>query len=336
MNAEQALEQLDRVDREGGRRDAADVLRRGDRDRPAAPIVPRGTNPLGALDFPAVMSNISYLDGVSGGNMFAITAEGAKKIAAKMMGGELEDDGNEVPELALSAVGEAANQMLAAAAAATAKVLGEEVEIDPPQTRVVTDAEEAMADQPMTQHVTSVSFSVLGEPCRLVQLVPQSFVVKMQFALQERAGEIDPADAAARRRMPARACACTGDWLRESKLRLSVELGRAQMPASKSVGLPHGSIVELNRQADEPVDLLRERRAVRARAAAARGRHRLGRPHRKLPQRAGRRGRHSHCKPKLNPRTKRRSIQWLEYLSSTTPCSCGRSSRTPSTRAAMK
>src|SRR5918997_1612606 len=104
----------------------------------------------------------------------------------QMMGGELPDDGSgdEIPELALSAVGEAANQMLAAAAAATSKVLGEEVEIDPPQTRVVDDAESAMADQPMTQHVTSVSFSVLGEPCRLVQLIPQSFIVKMQFALQ--------------------------------------------------------------------------------------------------------------------------------------------------------
>jgi flagellar motor switch protein FliN/FliY len=219
--------------------------------------VPRGTNPLGALEFPAVVAGIQYLDGVSGGNLFAITAEGAKKIAAQMMGGELEDDGQDVPELALSAVGEAANQMLAAAAAATAKVLGEEVEIDPPQIRVVADAEEAMADQPMTQHVTSVSFSVLGEPCRLVQLVPQSFIVKMQFALQERAGEIDPAVAAAGAAAEPTAAerGSTGHWLRESKLRLSVELGRAQMPASKAVTLPNGSIVELNRAADEPVDL---------------------------------------------------------------------------------
>jgi flagellar motor switch protein FliN/FliY len=251
MNAENALDQLT----ESTAQAVAETLRMfcGDGiEMTGSNIVPRGTNPLGALDFPAVMSNISYLDGVSGGNIFAITAEGAKKIAATMMGGELEDDGNEIPELALSAVGEAANQMLAAAAAATAKVLGEEVEIDPPQTRIVTDAEQAMADQPMTQHVTSVSFSVLGEPCRLVQLVPQSFIVKMQFALQERAGEIDPheADGSHGPDRPA-----DGDWLRESKLRLSVELGRAQMSASRAVALPAGAIVELNRQSDEPVDL---------------------------------------------------------------------------------
>jgi flagellar motor switch protein FliN/FliY len=256
MNAEQALDQLT----ESTARAVVDTLQTFCGEEIAiagSTVVPRGTNPLGALDFPAVVAGIQYLDGVSGGNLFAITAEGAKKIAAQMMGGELEDDGQDVPELALSAVGEAANQMLAAAGAATAKVLGEEVEIDPPQIRVVGDAEEAMADQPMTQHVTSVSFSVLGEPCRLVQLIPQSFIVKMQFALQERAGEIDPAVAAAGAAAEPTASqrGSTGDWLRESKLRLSVELGRAQMPASKAVTLPNGSIVELNRQADEPVDL---------------------------------------------------------------------------------
>jgi flagellar motor switch protein FliN/FliY len=257
MNADQALEHLTEQTAQA----VVDTLQMfcGEEITIAgSTVVPRGTNPLGALEFPAVVAGIQYLDGVSGGNLFAITAEGAKKIAAQMMGGELEDDGNEVPELALSAVGEAANQMLAAAAAATAKVLGEEVEIDPPQIKVVADAEEAMADQPMTQHVTSVSFSVLGEPCRLVQLIPQSFIVKMQFALQERAGEIDPADAAAGAGADVPGAfvrGTSGDWLRESKLRLSVELGRAQMPASRAVTLPSGSIVELNRQADEPVDL---------------------------------------------------------------------------------
>src|SRR4051812_25578006 len=153
--------------------------------------VPNGTNPLGALSYPAVLSNVSYLEGVSGGNLFVISADGAKALAAMMMGGELEDDGSDVPELALSAVGEAANQMLAAAAAATSKVLGEEVEIDPPQTRVVASADEAMEGQPMTQHVMSVSFSLLGHQCRLIQLVPQAFVVKMQYALEERASEVD-------------------------------------------------------------------------------------------------------------------------------------------------
>ena len=98
------------------------------------------------------------------------------------------------------------------------------------------------------------SFSVLGEPCRLIQLIPQSFIVKMQFALQERAGEIDPVEDDGVDAEPASRVA-GGDWLRESKLRLTVELGRARMASAEVVGLPPGSVVELNRQADEPVDL---------------------------------------------------------------------------------
>jgi flagellar motor switch protein FliN/FliY len=256
MNAEHALEQLTASTAKAVA-ETLEMFCGGQVEMTGTTVVPRGANPLGALDFPAVTASIQYLDGVSGGNLFAITANGAKKIAETMMGGALpeDDSGDEVPELVLSAVGEAANQMLAAAAAATAKVLGEEVEIDPPQVHVVTSAEQAMADQPMTQHVTAVSFTVLGEACRLVQLVPQSFIVKMQFALQDRAGEIDPADAPPAHEPGARIRGTTSDWLRESKLNLSVELGRARLTAAKAVALPPGSIVELDRQADEPVDL---------------------------------------------------------------------------------
>jgi flagellar motor switch protein FliN/FliY len=149
--------------------------------------------------------------------------------------------------------------MLAAAAAATSNVLGDEVEIDPPQTRVVASADEAMEGQPMTQHVMSVSFSLLDHQCRLIQLVPAAFVVKMQYALEERASEVDmDADNSAIAGSQAAADSSahsSGDWLRESKLRLSVELGRARMSAARSVGMGPGSIVELDRQADEPVDL---------------------------------------------------------------------------------
>jgi flagellar motor switch protein FliN/FliY len=33
------------------------------------------------------------------------------------------------------------------------------------------------------------------------------------------------------------------------------ELGRAQMPSAQVVGMPPGSVVELNQAADEPIDL---------------------------------------------------------------------------------
>ena len=38
-------------------------------------------------------------------------------------------------------------------------------------------------------------------------------------------------------------------------VRVCAELGRARMPTAEVVGLPPGAVVELNRQADEPIDL---------------------------------------------------------------------------------
>jgi flagellar motor switch protein FliN/FliY len=43
--------------------------------------------------------------------------------------------------------------------------------------------------------------------------------------------------------------------LRAIKVRVWAELGRSRMPIGKLVGTPAGAVVDLDRQADEPVDL---------------------------------------------------------------------------------
>ena len=88
--------------------------------------------------------SVSYVDGVTGGNVFLITLDGARNLAASMMGmDEPEDpDATELSELELSAVSEAMNQMMASAAAATSVVLGTEVEISTPETKIFTSADD--------------------------------------------------------------------------------------------------------------------------------------------------------------------------------------------------
>ena len=102
-------------------------------------IVPNGASPLQSIPAPSVAANVSYVDGVTGGNVFVVTRLGARRLAAAMMGMEppAEDDGSDLDEIELSAVGEAMNQSMAAAAGATGKVLGQEVEISVPETRVL-------------------------------------------------------------------------------------------------------------------------------------------------------------------------------------------------------
>ena len=215
-------------------------------------IVPAGSNPLQTLPTPAVTTSVSYVDGVTGGNVFVMPLKGARALAAAMMGEEPpEDEADDLTELELSAVGEAMNQMMAAAANGTSAVLGTEVEIGPPDTRVLTSLDNALDGHDDAAHVTSGVFTVFGEPCRLVQLVPNAFVMRMTKALDELGAEYlgDQGPSAAGD------SAGLDESMRAIEVRVWAELGRRRMPIGQLIGTPPGAVVELDREADEPVDL---------------------------------------------------------------------------------
>ena len=101
-------------------------------------------------------------------------------------------EGAEAPplsELEMSAIAEAANQMMAAAAAAIGVVLGQEIEISTPDTRVLDDPGSAADVYGTAPHATSTTFMIAGEACRLIQLVPRAFVVRMVRAIDEESAE---------------------------------------------------------------------------------------------------------------------------------------------------
>ena len=214
-------------------------------------IVPPGGEPLGVLPTPAVAASVSYVDGVTGGNVFVMPLAAARALAAAMMGeAPPEDEATELTELELSAVGEAMNQMMAAGANATSAVLGTEVEIAPPDTRVLASLDEALEGHDSAAHVTSGVFTVFGQPCRLIQLVPNAFVVRMTQAFDDLGAEYVGDQAAI-----AQGGAALDDSLRAVPLRVWAELGRKRMPIGALIGTPAGAVVELDRHADEPVDL---------------------------------------------------------------------------------
>jgi flagellar motor switch protein FliN/FliY len=208
-----------------------------------------GTDPLTGILTPAVATNVSYVDGVTGGNLFVVTVEAGRRLAAAMMGAEAPEPGGELSELELSAVSEAMNQMIAGAAGATSVVLGEEVEIGTPETRILAQPADAEGLYVKTPHATIVGFKIFGEPCRLVQLVPNAFVVRIGRALGEQSGEV------LAEQVEGEGGAFGGDVLRGVALRVWAELGRARLPIGRAVGLAPGSVVELDRGGDDPVDL---------------------------------------------------------------------------------
>ena len=207
------------------------------------------------MPVPSVAMSVSYVDGVTGGNVFLLTLEGARLLAASMMGMDQPEDpdATELSELELSAVSEAMNQMMASAAAATSVVLGTEVEISTPETKSFTAADEIADAYPTTPHAVRTAMTVCGEPARLVQLVPNAFVVRMSSALDDLGAEVAPTPAAS----PGGAAPSlpSAPSLAGIPVRVWAELGRARMPSAQVVGLPAGAVVELDKQADEPIDL---------------------------------------------------------------------------------
>jgi flagellar motor switch protein FliN/FliY len=207
-------------------------------------VVPAGTHPLADIPMPAVLADVSYVDGVTGGNVLVMSVAGARRLATVMMGMDPEalEPADDLTELEYSAVGEAMNQMMSAAAMATSAVLDEEVEIAPPDVRLVRSTEEATAHWDHAGQATTVTFTVGGAPCTLVQLIPNAFIVRMTRAFEEQTAEYDT-------EVP------LSETLRGVQVRVWAELGRARMPSGQLVGMPSGALVELDREADEAIDL---------------------------------------------------------------------------------
>lgn len=220
-------------------------------------LVPEGGSPFTGLEPGAVATSVSYVDGVTGGNIFVLSQAGARALAIAMgAASEEEGEGGELSELQLSAVAEAGNQLMAAAAGAIGVILGQEVEISPPNTRVIAELQKDAARWGSAPHAIYTTFLVGGEPCRLIQLVPSAFVVRMVRAIDEREGE------ELSRQLQAGAGEARGsesDGLREAigdvNVRVWAELGRTRLPLGRALSLPLGAVVDLDCGADAPVDI---------------------------------------------------------------------------------
>ena len=241
MNTEQALLTLasttsDAVRDALGALAPGEVLQRGTRVNSAAS---RATDEIAV---PAVVASIAYVDGIEGGNLLLMPVAAARRLAAAMAGQTAPEDSDaDLTEMELSAIGEAMNQVMSSASTATGSVLRQSVEIAAPETTVV-DTQQALDDVvPEEGQATSADFSLFGLDCRFVHLVPPAFLALLQDAL-----EVDPTDD-------------LQEPLREAMLDVDVrvwaELGRRRMPIGNLIGSPAGAVVELDREADDAIDL---------------------------------------------------------------------------------
>ncbi len=86
---------------------------------------------------PYLIVEVGYTVGIDGNNLLAIREQDALVIASLMMGGDGTNLASQLDEIAMSAVGEAMNQMMGAVATSLSTMFNKKVDISPPKTSMI-------------------------------------------------------------------------------------------------------------------------------------------------------------------------------------------------------
>ncbi len=222
-------------------------------------------DPLGGLSYPLVTVEVSYVSGVNGANLFALTPQQAASLAGAMMGGD-EPASDELSDIELSAVSEAMNQMMGAATSVLADGVGLEIEVAPPMCQVIATVEDAR--RIFERPAFAARFQITSDrlTADVVQLVSADFALHLQdaFAAADTARGVGapggPARSAAAATNAAAATTTTSalsmDTFHTVNVRVSAELGRTRIGVAEAMNLPPGAIVELDRLPSDPIDIL--------------------------------------------------------------------------------
>ena len=210
-----------------------------------AEVLEDAAGALAGCEVPGVLVHAAPSDGVTGPLVMALTVAGARRVAAVL--GAIDEEeaevGGDLGDRELSAVRDVTARIAAAVGQAATAVVDRDVAFRPASVRVVEhDTDLRPQAEPSTQAAV-VRLTVLGEPCRVVLHVPT--------ALVSGTGGIEAAAAVA----PEAGAMPLSDALRTVNVRVWAELGRTRMPTGAVVGLPSGAIVELDRDAEDAVDL---------------------------------------------------------------------------------
>jgi flagellar motor switch protein FliN/FliY len=233
---------------------------------------------------PFMLIEVGFLDGLEGSNLLILDASDALIIADLMMGGDGTNLTGEISELHTSAVAEAMNQMMGSAATSMSSLFNTTVVITTPSVQSLDNPMEANFPWVMDDPVVVVSFHMeIGNliDSSIVQVIPAR-IAKEETALLM--GTAAPAPEPVSSQPPPVAATSPEpvfstpaetnnieidsfaglegvqprnlDLILDVPLKVSVVLGKAKRPIKEVLGLTPGSIVELDKLAEEPVDIL--------------------------------------------------------------------------------
>lgn len=235
-------------------------------------------NPTSLVGYVAV--KVTYTTGLEGNTYLLVRKQDVSAIVDLMMGGDGLAERQIEREMLLSAIGEAMNQMMGAAATAMAEFLGFTVGISPPESSLFETIEDVAVLRDERDPAVRVAFRMTVEgllETTIYQLCSTAFIPRLvqmgsvaASRLSRTAGaHASPLPAASVPPVPAARAVAFGqlspqtarpagqsiELLFDVTLQVTVELGRTNMRIRDVLGLGPGAVIELDRLAGEPVDL---------------------------------------------------------------------------------
>lgn len=239
---------------------------------------------------PKVVTTIKFKKGLAGSNLLMMNEKDAIIIADLMMDGNGDAEGKEFTDLELSAVGEAMNQMMGSAATAMATMLERIVDIFPPDVEVWKDQEHTNYDKisgdttvckiafQMTvddliqseimqiftlETVRNISKIVLADEGEVIQdrqlpAAKEEMTAPIQpTASQDTEGKIGIQKPEFQELTHAGSLKTPRnlDLIMDVPLQFSVMLGESKKTIKDILSLGTGSVVELNKMTDEPLEI---------------------------------------------------------------------------------
>ncbi|MGP1907512.1 flagellar motor switch phosphatase FliY [Metabacillus sp. JX24] len=244
---------------------------------------------------PYVAIEVNYTEGFTGSNLLVIKQSDAAIIADLMIGGNGEITDTELNDIMISAVQEAMNQMMGSAATSMSTIFNKKVDISPPSIELLDlKGGEGTGALPQDDPFLKVAFRIkVGtlidseimqllplhfakglvdelmnppEPAAAIETMPNTAYQQApaQKPVQEEQIQYKPSPVEVK---PAEFSSFDGgaapkndmknlDMLLDIPLKVTVELGRTKRSVKEILELSAGSIIELDKLAGEPVDIL--------------------------------------------------------------------------------
>ncbi|MEW6618117.1 MAG: flagellar motor switch protein FliN [bacterium] len=220
----------------------------------------------------AIVVEVEYSGGIKGPTYIVFLKEHGAMIADLMMGGDGTSPPEEINDLYLGALGEALGQMIESSAVSLSSTIGKTVTASPPKIKIVDFQKGVPKDLPVFREskVVEVDYNLtLGDLSegKLVQLLPLNIakpIVKTVMGETAKPKEVEkpafapgvhPVQFTRLKPTETEQLPANLKLLMDVPMNVSVEIGRKKMTIKKILDLGSGSIVELDKMANEPVDI---------------------------------------------------------------------------------